>query len=481
MKTVLLLLLLLIPIYDCHLFRYQWHQRRAPPSSKKYRISPTTGVRIALPTPEQLQWQAQELGVLIHFNIATYINDDGCSGQFVPNISLFNPYLLNTDNWVQTMLDFGAKYAVLVAKHACGFHMAPTDVKFPLSPSGQIIPYNYSIDYSPMKGVDVLGNFVKSCEKKQIRTGFYYTVVSNNWLNVDSGLIQNRTLKPGQINITQETYNSIVLQQLREIWSRYGSLDEIWFDGGYTSTLKDPITTLLAQLQPQAIAFNGYGVSTNPARWIGTEMGVAPDPNWSTGITNDGGDPNSPIFCPAECDTTLQAHDRWFWGVNVTLRSLSELIQVYHETVGRNCLLMLDLTPDRTGLIPSAYARRYKQLGDFIRSCYGTPVLPMERLISDDSLQYIQLFVSSPVTVDRSVIQEDQTDGQVIRAYVVDVQLVDTTNIHQWMKVAQGTSIGNKKIDIWQVGPQLINAVRLTIIKTVDKPVIKSFTVHLCN
>ncbi|CAF1138623.1 unnamed protein product, partial [Rotaria sordida] len=168
-------------------------------------------------------------------------------------------------------------------------------------------------------------------------------------------------------------------------------------------------------------------------------------------------------------------------GVNVTLRSLSELIQVYHETVGRNCLLMLDLTPDRTGLIPSAYARRYKQLGDFIRSCYGTPVLPMERLISDDSLQYIQLFVSSPVTVDRSVIQEDQTDGQVIRAYVVDVQLVDTTNIHQWMKVAQGTSIGNKKIDIWQVGPQLINAVRLTIIKTVDKPVIKSFTVHLCN
>ncbi len=66
--------------------------------------------------PEQLQWQAQELGVLIHFNIATYIEMDGCEGQIVPNISLFNPYLLSTDNWVQTMVDFGAKYAVLVAK-----------------------------------------------------------------------------------------------------------------------------------------------------------------------------------------------------------------------------------------------------------------------------------------------------------------------------------------------------------------------------
>ena len=34
------------------------------------------------------------------------------------------------------------------------------------------------------------------------------------------------------MNITQETYDNIVLQQLREIWTRYGSLDEIWFDGG---------------------------------------------------------------------------------------------------------------------------------------------------------------------------------------------------------------------------------------------------------
>jgi hypothetical protein len=81
----------------------------------------------------------------------------------------------------------------------------------------------------------------------------------------------------------------------------------------YTKLLKGPITSLLSELQPQAIAFNGYGVSTHPARWIGTEMGIAPDPNWSTGVTNDGGDPDSPIFCPAECDTTLQNEDRWFW------------------------------------------------------------------------------------------------------------------------------------------------------------------------
>ena len=138
---------------------------------------------------------------------------------------------------------------------------------------------------------------------------------------------------------------------------------------------------------------------------------------------------------------------------------------------------MLDLTPDRTGLIPPAYARRYKELGDFIRSCYGTAVQPTQRFTLHHSSLHIHLFDSTPVTVDRSLIQEDQTNGQVIRAYTVDVQLVNS----QWVTVAKGTSVGNKKIDVWQSGPQLVTAVRLNVTKAVDTPVIKAFTVHLCN
>ena len=167
--------------------------------------------------------------------------------------------------------------------------------------------------------------------------------------------------------------------------------------------------------------------------------------------------------------------------MNTTLRPLSELIQVYHETVGRNCILMLDLTPDRTGLIPPEYARRYKELGDFIRSCYGTSVPSTELFIVDDSSLHVLLFGSTPVTVDRSVIQEDQTNGQVIREYTIDVQLANATDINKWITVAKGTSVGNKKIDVWSIGAQLVSGVRLNITKSVDKPVIKAFTVHLCN
>ena len=69
--------------------------------------------------------------------------------------------------------------------------MAPTNVTFPLSPSGEIIPYNYSVGYSPVKDVDVLGKFIESCQAKKIRTGFYYTVASNTWLNVESGFVNH--------------------------------------------------------------------------------------------------------------------------------------------------------------------------------------------------------------------------------------------------------------------------------------------------
>jgi alpha-L-fucosidase len=54
--------------------------------------------------------------------MGTYVeNYDGCTGDMVPPVSRFNPYKLATDNWAQTMVDFGAKYAVLVTKVEIAF------------------------------------------------------------------------------------------------------------------------------------------------------------------------------------------------------------------------------------------------------------------------------------------------------------------------------------------------------------------------
>ena len=67
--------------------------------------------------------------------------------------------------------------------------MAPSNVTFPLSPSGEIISYNYSIDHSPVRGIDILARFIQSCQDQHIQTGFYYTVATNTWLNVERGFV----------------------------------------------------------------------------------------------------------------------------------------------------------------------------------------------------------------------------------------------------------------------------------------------------
>ena len=267
------------------------------------------------------------------------------------------------------------------------------------------------------------------------------------------------------------------------------NLTELWFDGGYSATQMGRIEKLLQTYQPQAVIFNGCDtngtcVSANSIRWIGNENGHAPEENWSTGVSNDGGHPSSPYFCPAECDTTLQQQDRWFWGQHSRLRSIEEMIDVYHNTVGRNCMLELDLSPDRSGLIPAEYAARYKQLGDFVRSCYGTPVAHGATRIDAKYGIYSMAF-DYPTAIDRIVLMEDQTNGQVIREYYVYAKVVDATGAMgtlevPFMIISNGTSVGHKKIDIFEEAVTVTEVV-VKATKYADVPKWRSVEVFLCD
>lgn len=164
-----------------------WLIKRDNPgiSSPKYRVSPIDGSKIALPTKEQLAWQDKEIGVIIHFEIATYLSVDGCNNipNLLPNQSLFDPVSLNTDQWVDTINSLGAKYATLVAKHNCGFTTWPSEVAFQTR-NNETIRYNCTIAQSPVHGKDVVTSFVESAQGGNIGHGFYYSLMWNNFLNV---------------------------------------------------------------------------------------------------------------------------------------------------------------------------------------------------------------------------------------------------------------------------------------------------------
>ncbi|KAH8760563.1 alpha-L-fucosidase [Diaporthe sp. PMI_573] len=453
---------------------------------EKYRLSPVDGTKIALPTQEQLDFQDREFGMLIHFEVATYLSIDGCNGVpgLVPSPSLFDPTLLNTDQWMDTITATGAKYATLVAKHNCGFTTWPSAVSFETR-DNTTSRYNYTVADSPISGTDVVQQFSKSAEKYGLGHGFYYSTVVNNFLNVQNSLV-NATWSPGEIRITNETYDEIVIDQLTELWTNYGTLTELWFDGGYSASQMTKIEELLQQLQPQACIFNscdiaGTCISANAIRWIGTESGLPNQEIWSTGVTNDGGDPSSEYFAPAECDTTLQTGDRWFWGEDQPLRSIDEMIDVYHQTVGHNCILELDLAPDRSGLVPARHAARYKELGDFIQSCYGSPL----EATNSTTEAGVVLSFEHPTSIDRIAIMEDQAEGQVIRAYEVYAKIVDAEEMNgtldvPWSLVSNGSSIGHKRIDLFD-NAITVTGITVNATKYVDEPKWRSVNVYLCD
>jgi hypothetical protein len=73
---------------------------------------------------------------------------------------------------------------------------------------------------------DVVSSFVRSAKKGGVGFGFYYSVVSNQLCNVCQGKVQPNPAK-GQLAVTQEEYDALVLEQLTELWGDYGPLEEV--------------------------------------------------------------------------------------------------------------------------------------------------------------------------------------------------------------------------------------------------------------
>jgi hypothetical protein len=325
----------------------------------------------ALPTATQLAWQEREFGAFVTWQIDAHCGPIGPGvGEYpgpcgeeppcwnsttcpkgvkhtCPPPSSFNIRATNfTDEWAASMRDLGVTYAIMVLKQGCGFSMWPTNVTLP---SGA--RYNYSVAYSPA-GRDMAAEFIASCRKFGITPGFYMYMNGNEFLGV-----KDNKLLPGS-QITLEAYHSLCLQQLREIWGNYGALCEVWFDGGFDKAIRTEVADLFQELQPDGVAFNGPGSAIGPQnalRWVGSETGYAPYPNWMSTFrtasavapVSGRGDPDGLIYAPPVCDTTFQTPtSTWNWDpYHAHPRSLSDLKQLYHQSVGRSCGLELNFAP----------------------------------------------------------------------------------------------------------------------------------------
>ena len=283
-----------------------------------------------------------------------------------------------------------------------------------------------------------------SFSKVGIAPGFYYSLKNNYYLDVYKLRVQNRTLLPGQHRVSQAEYDELALAQVKELFTEYGDLFEFWLDGGYQPQVQDRLSKLLKQYQPNANVWRGDGITSNKLCWVGTESGHPAKEIWSTGTTNPlNGNPNSTDFCPKGSDTVLQRTGWWFYKKQAPVRSLKEMIQVYHQTVGRNSVLELDFAVDTSGRIAPAHAKVYEQLGDWIRTCYARPLRETRHMTCSKQGCTFSLPVEGAV-FDRAVIREDLSKGQRVLSYVIEAKTSSG-----WKALSSGQSLGNKRIDIF--------------------------------
>lgn len=426
---------------------------------------------VVTPNAVQQAWAEAEIGVLIHFDMPVYRDDyNWRTWGSHPAASTFNPVDLNTDQWLETASRLGAKYAVLVAKHCSGFSLWPTEA------------HAYSVKNSPWKNGegDIVKDFIESCRKYGIKPGIYASTTANGYLHVDNpGLVQEGA------PVSQEEYNRIVVQQLTELWSNYGELFEIWFDGGVLSKEQGgaDVLSLVQKLQPQAIAFQGPYGHPNLVRWVGNEEGAAPYPCWATAdsTTNaDGtrvinglnGNPDAPFWCPGESDFTLRWNRSyqggWFWhaGQDSMMFTVDELMDKYVTSVGRNTNMLLGVVIDDRGLVPDADVQRITEFGDEIRKRFGQPLSS----VSGEGNEY-EIALEKPVSIDRVLIQEDIAKGERILKYAISGYLQG-----KWVELATGSNVGHKRIEMFS--PQLVERVKLTVQDAKATPHVRAFSVY---
>ncbi len=422
--------------------------------------------------PDSIQqaWADAEIGVLIHFEMPTF--DSGYNWRewgTHPPVETFTPQELDTDQWLETAQSLGAKYAVLVAKHCSGFSLWPTQA------------HEYSVKNAPWKDGkgDVVADFIASCQKYGIKPGIYASTTANGYFHVDNpGLVQEGA------PVTQEEYNGIVVKQLTELWSNYGPLFEIWFDGGVLSPKEGgaDVLSLVKKLQPDAIAFQGPYGHDHLIRWVGNEEGTAPNPCWATAdsttnsdgvrvITGLHGRPDAPFWCPGESDFTLRYNSSyqggWFWkaGEDDQLFSVEELMHKYETSVGRNTNMLLGVVIDDRGLVPDADVKRIAEFGEAIKSRYGTPAAS-----TSGRGARIRLDLPSALSIDRLILQEDISRGERVLSWHVDGTLPNGSVECLY----EGTNIGHKRICTFP--PVKVQSLTLVVEECKAQPRIKTFS-----
>ncbi|MFN8009638.1 MAG: alpha-L-fucosidase [Terriglobia bacterium] len=408
--------------------------------------------KIALPTPQQQNWQDFHMGMLISLAPNTWQEKE--NDDLSTPLSAINPALLDTEQWADTAAKLGAKYIILVAKHTGGFCLWQTGTT------------DYSIKSTPWregKG-DVVADLAVSCKKHGLGLGIYLSA-------------EDRKLGAGLYGMCktpeeQKFYNDIFVGQVAELLNKYGPLVELGFGGNVIV----PVRLVIEGYAPQTLVNQG---AFGTLRWAGTQDGTVPYPAWNAVDGRDAatgfataihGDPDGDKWLPNAVTIPLRAPS-WFWSSTngSQLLSLDELLRIFYGSVGRGAQLVIGMSPDRTGLIPAGDVARVQEFGEEVRRRFGKAVAETR-----GSGYRIELKLSKPSSLDHAMLMEDLSQGERVREYELE-----GLQRGKWVALTRGTAIGQMRLQPFP--PTVLEAVRIRVVQSSNLPILRRFAVFATN
>ena len=287
----------------------------------------------AAPNWRHMEWYRRGKTAFLHFTVNTFTDREWGDGTESP--ADFAPTALDCRQWARVLKEGGFTAAILTAKHHDGFCLWPSAYT------------EHSVKNSP-GGVDVVRCFTDACREFGLKAGLYLSP----WDRHDP-------------RWGTEEYNDYYDAQLTELMTGYGKIWECWWDGaGSTRAHYDwkRWADTVHRYQPDCVIFGCLGAAEHvDVRWVGNEEGKAGDPCWATidprsvevedTAQLNRGKWGGSRFIPAE--TNLSIRPGWFYHASQDgqVRSAEELVDYWFRSAGRNTSILLNLPPDRRGLI----------------------------------------------------------------------------------------------------------------------------------
>lgn len=447
-----------------------------------------------VPSARQLRWQQLELTAFFHFGMNTFTNREWGQGNEDPK--LFNPTNFDANQWIITVKKAGIKQVILTAKHHDGFCLWPSKYT------------DHSVKSSPWKNGkgDVVKEVAEACKKQGIGFGVYLSPWDRN-----SSLYGT------------EAYNDYFVNQLTELLTQYGRIDEVWFDGanGEGPNGKKQVYDfdrwykLIRKLQPSAtIAIMGPDV-----RWVGTESGHGRETEWSVVPANNldpakiAGDSQKEIafkpqgdmmgndlgsrdkiihakglvWYPAETDVSIRPG--WFYheAEDGKVKSAKELTEIYFHSVGRNGVLLLNIPPDKRGLLQENDVKHLLEWKAVRTNIFKNNFLkggtikgkPLQVLIDGNDATTIALTqntveikLNGKQTFNVLALQENIRKGQRIEKFILEYWTGT-----EWKKAVEGTTVGYKRL--LQFEKVTTDRVRLQILSSRLEPFLAEMGLYL--